>query len=717
MPTLPSTLDFSSGVQIELRQRQDGGFAGLGAITCGGVPLRSPRLAHTCEVRTPDGWQLGGWQTQSIVDRPAGFDLVVRPTRRRGVPMEWMAHTVRNRLPLPDDVDDGDVNVDGELRLELRAVERSVGGESLRGFSYRWRWLSERMPVYRLLDRGSWEPGGDVIGNEFWQRGSFAPPIARFTTASDAYSSEWYMPGIANPNIFQFLPLQTHLQGFTMTVGAHGSLFTWSPQAAHIRSLFEKPAGASELLHVHELCGDLAAVFDAPPIEVLWAPGVRDRTANANLYEAFRDLVHETLHAQIGMEREYARSYCRAEQWDDADLPLYAASAVPKAAAANAEIIGLANHFAHNMNVYGVSNMCCTLDYHWPDEAIRAGMQAVGQAARAHGMQVQMWGNTSLSSLTHMLSMRSGRAKRIDFWEAPGGGILPVLQRAKEPWVLNPTGGFENDHYNPVFMLLNLADPDIRAYWHERWQAAHDEVGLTGMFLDSSFNLSSDKFSYRFNAGGSGGGATIDNVGALGRARPAIEPPSSIRSLYLPYLTLMAEMQRYGVRFCGEDLGVFGTHRTGPAVTAKLDNLFMWNEVYAYWDGAAVAKAGHDPADVFFQGLAYRQPWEMQWNPRDDTLWLHPGTERPDATQIALFGAFNRVNDRMRNRTILPDESGALYRPSADEWVLWAFVDGILPRQPGQQVIDVLSGAVLAPDQSVARRNHVYHASRPPSGT
>ena len=144
MNLLPSSLEFRSGVCIKLRQRPDGRFAGLGAITCDGVPLRSSRLAHTCEVRTPDGWQLGGWQTQSIVDRPGGIDLVLRPTRRRGVPMEWMVHTVRSRLPLPDDLEDGDANADGELRLELREVERSVGGASLRGFSYRWRWLSER---------------------------------------------------------------------------------------------------------------------------------------------------------------------------------------------------------------------------------------------------------------------------------------------------------------------------------------------------------------------------------------------------------------------------------------------------------------------------------------------------------------------------------------------------------------------------------------------
>ena len=716
MSAAASSLSLSSGISLELCHRPDGRCAGLGQITLDGVPLRSPRLPHMCEVRTPDGWQLGGWHLVATTPSAGGHDLVLRPTRRRAVPMEWMLHTVRARQPLADDLEDGDACSDGELRLELRPVERSVGGATLRGFSYRWRWISARTPAYRLLDRGSWEPGGTITGSEFWQRSSFAPPIARFTAPGDAYSSEWYLPGIANPNIFQFVPLQTHLQGFTMTVAPTGTLFTWSPLVAHIRTYLEKRAGGDELLHLHELCGDLANSFDAAPIEVLWAAGGRDRVANANLYEAFRELVAETLHPQVGMQREYASSYCIAEEWGDADLARYASHGVPTMAAAGAELIGLASHFAHNMNVYGISNMCCTLDYRWPDSAIEAGVRGIVAAAREHGMQVQMWGNTALSSLTHMLSMRNGRQKRIDFWKPQDDGILPVLKRAKEPWVLLPSGKADNDHYNPVFMLLNLRDPDIRAYWHRCWQAAHDDVGLSGMFLDSSFNLSSDKFSYRYCAEGAGKGATIDQLGLLGKHRPAKEPEQSIHSMYLAHLTLMAEMQRYGVRYCSEDLGVFGTHRTGPAATAKLDNLFMWNEVYGSWDGAAVAAAGADPEAVFFRGLAYRQPWQLSWNPRTDRVLLHDGAapEEPSSVQCALFKAFNALNQRMRNRTILPDETGVVYRPGPDEWIFWAFADGTLPAAPGQRVIDVLSGEALA-QGAPARRHRIYHARSTPT--
>ena len=36
--------------------------------------------------------------------------------------------------------------------------------------------------------------------------------------------------------------------------------------------------------------------------------------------------------------------------------------------------------------------------------------------------------------------------------------------------------------------MLNLRDPRVREYWLRRWKAAHDEVGLGAIFLDSSFN-------------------------------------------------------------------------------------------------------------------------------------------------------------------------------------------------------------------------------------
>ena len=50
----------------------------------------------------------------------------------------------------------------------------------------------------------------------------------------------------------------------------------------------------------------------------------------ANDYEAVRELVHETLHAQIGMRRERVTTFGHIEEWTPADLERYRRLGLPK---------------------------------------------------------------------------------------------------------------------------------------------------------------------------------------------------------------------------------------------------------------------------------------------------------------------------------------------------------------------------------------------------
>jgi hypothetical protein len=79
------------------------------------------------------------------------------------------------------------------------------------------------------------------------------------------YSTEWYLPSCANPNIFQFQPFQTQFQGFTFTGCRDGILVTWASEVSHIRTLIEKPRAKDELVHMHEHCGDLSDTFETKP--------------------------------------------------------------------------------------------------------------------------------------------------------------------------------------------------------------------------------------------------------------------------------------------------------------------------------------------------------------------------------------------------------------------------------------------------------------------
>jgi hypothetical protein len=532
----------------------------------------------------------------------------------------------------------------------------------------------------------------------------------RIESPRQFYSTEWYIPDCPNPSAFQFVPLQTELQGFSFTATQEGILVTWATEVAHIRSLFEKPREENLLLHLHEHCGDLANEFSTSPMEVLWSPGSRDRVDLANDYEAARELVHETLHAQIGMRRERVTTFGHIEEWTPADLERYRKLGLPKLLEAGAKTICLANHFANNMNTWGVGNFCLTVDHKVPESVGEDKLRAFCDDARAAGATVQMWGSTGISTLNLLFDNRVGDSARIRFLPREAS-IMEALDKSTS-FVRNASNAIDADHYTPEFAVLNLRDPLVREYWLRRWKAAHDKVGLSAIFLDSSGNLSSDKFHYVQNAEARQFSATADQEHLLGFFRPATEPPSAILSQYHAHLELMVEMQRIGYVYGNEDLGVFGIHRHGPPPAARLDCLFLWTDCIVPFDIPAIKAAGYDPDDSFFRGLAYRMVWALHWDISRDALsfryWgLSCDDDAPRPHHLALLRAYNEVEPDMLERTILPDEAGVLYR-SPSRSVLWAFEDLSVPVANADSMLDVLSGEIISSGPFLAKKHRVY---------
>ncbi|HEY3323550.1 MAG TPA: hypothetical protein VGP72_24060 [Planctomycetota bacterium] len=700
----------SNGTQIELLIKGSA-FLGIGRVSVGGVALRSGRRQMFVSIRNPDGIELCDYQIVRREVTPKKIVLDLSMSQRAGGIMDWMVHSVRNRYNTADWTATAQPAKKTTLRLEIRPVTRKLGDEDAIGFSYQYRYKSARIPIYKILDRGTWEPGARAVGNEFWMRNCFVPPIVRIKSIAQYHSTEWYLPDCANPNIFQFLPLQTELQGFSFTAGKNGTLVTWATQVSHVRSLFEKQRGVDEIAHFHEHCGDLGLSLETAPVEVLWFAGKRDFAARANLYESVKELVHDTLHGQLGMRRERVEPYGMIEEWGNADVERYQRMGLPKLLDAGAKTIGVANHFENNMNTWGVSNMCCTVDYKVAETVGADKLRSFCQVAKGSGARVEMWGNTSVSTLTWLFDQRSGRPNRIRFLPVEGS-IMEAFKKTKSPWVRNPSNALEADHYTPVFAVMNLRDPVVRDYWLKCWKHAHDDVGLGGIFLDSSFNLSSDKFHWVQNTDAERGGATADQVELLWKTRPASEPSRAILSQYRAHLDLMTKMQQLGYVYCNEDLGVFGVHRHGPGAEKRLGSLPLWSECLCSFDIPALEKAAADPADVFFRGLAYRMMWMLYWDIPSDRLSFCYNTVRgdydlPTPWHFSLIKAFGQVNDLMHTRRILPKEAGVLYGRPGEAQVLWSFSDAQLGFEKPVRIQNVLDGSEQVSDVALAKKRQV----------
>ena len=150
-------------------------------------------------------------------------------------------------------------------------------------------------------------------------------------------------------------------------------------------------------------------------MEVLWSPGTRTKVDLANDYEAIRELVHETLHAQIGMRRERVTTFGHIEEWTPANLERYRKIGLPKLLEAGAKTICLANHFANNMNIWGIGTFCVTVDYQVPESVGENKLRAFCDDARAGGATVQMWGNTAISTLNLLVRQSSSRHRKNPF--------------------------------------------------------------------------------------------------------------------------------------------------------------------------------------------------------------------------------------------------------------------------------------------------------------
>lgn len=707
---LPDVLQLSNGAAVEFVIR-DNEFLGIGDVSVDGVPIRCGERPWFVDLRTPDGVTLSNYRITGFEwTEGGGVSINLTPDALAGGAMEWMLHEVRRRIDTSDWTALPQPAEDTRLTIDLLPASRTIGGAEYKGLSYRFRYQSGSLPIYMLLERGTWEIGGRATGSEFWMRNCFVPGITRFDNLEQAFSTEWRLPDATNPNVFQFLPLQTELQGFSFTASEKGTLVTWATEIAHVRSLFEKKAGIDEIEHWHEHCADLSCEFAASPVEVLLGPGTADRVSRANAYEAVRSYVSRHLHSALGMEEERVAPYGMIEEWETPDFDRYL-TGLEKLLDAGVQIVFIPNEFENNMNVWGISNMCCTVDYKVADSVGLEGLRRFGTRVKESGAQLEMWANTSISTTTLMFDRRNGDANRIAFLPREGS-ISETLDKAADPFVRNASGAIEADHYTPLFAVLNLRDPEIRRYWMSAWKKAVDDFGLGAIFLDSSFNLSSDKFHYVQNPGAALSRVTADQTYLFGRQESAPAPKGLIQSQYRAHLDLIRDMQNLGIHYCAEDIGVFGRHRHGPGAAMRLNCLHLWPESICVFDVREIEKTGANPDDVYFRALAYRMMWSIAWDIKRDCLsfitdGLRGDFDIPTPWRLDVYRAFGRVNDLMREREILPHEQGVLYR-SGDGMVLWAFEDFGFPLAQTRIVVDVLDSTQTSTDKITARKHRIY---------
>ena len=115
------------------------------------------------------------------------------------------------------------------------------------------------------------------------------------------------------------------------------------------------------------------------------------------------------------------------------------------------------------------------------------------------------------------------------------------------------------------------------------------------------------------------------------------------------------------------------------------------------FDRKSIRKAGREPDDIFFRGLAYRLMWNLYWN---FNLQVHlvftfvGGTSDDEPSLLAqgdLLLAFNQAESDMLVRHVLEDDQGVLYR-GKDREILWAFSSFDFHLKPNRYARNLITG-------------------------
>jgi len=712
-------INITSAVVLGSQVDAQGCWTGIASITVDGTELLAPGQRWRPEIRTPEGVELCRFVPVGIERRGEATLLRLRAHARPTRMTEWQVHAPRARLNLSD-IDAEPSPLPGTVvELELRPAERVLDGTRLRGFSYRWRFTSDTLAIYKMLERVPFAPGGTVNGTQLVQRTPFANPMPVLGGADSTWSTEWYLPDCENPTIFQFHPFQAEFNGFTFLTCASGTLITWATAISHIRSLFEKQRDLDAVLHWHEHCGDDTDAFVSAPMEVLWAPGALSANSRDDLHERMRELVYTTLHAEAGMVQQRVQSYGLITEWSNPDMDRYIQVALPRLASAGVQAMFIQSLLHHNQNQWGIGNMCATIDLAPSPLIGPAKFKEFFQTAKRLGMNVEMWMGAYMSTLVRLAWETASEYGTfgIDIPSRTPGTLGHAIKTAKAPWVRNLGGHHDNDHY-PNINVLNLRDPTILAFITDGWINLHQEFGVGGIFNDSSNSMTNDKFHFVQNPQGSLTGATPDQAQFLGKSRGAKENRSLIQSLYPAAMKMWADMQRAGLTINTEDLGVFGTHRHpgGGGTSYRLRSMPLWSDCVGEFDVEVAQAAGMDPQLEYFRGYALRMAWITYWDIPTDTLILR---ETVDAKRTGSHGphddftpfhagvikAFNAAEPFMHHRRML--DNGVLYRQGAVR-ILWATADGSHDLGAECRVTNLMTGEMRTVSRLNAKRLQAY---------
>ncbi len=670
-------LKLLNGVSIQF-DIENGIAKGIGSVKNSKLAFRSGNECIFPEIATPDGMEIDHYKFKEF--EISGDDIIIRtiPYFRVGHRMEWAEQAMNLRVNTRS-WSKGPISSNGSyMNWVIKSVSSVIADLEYQGFSYYFDYNCTDYKIYQLEEKATWEINGDITGNTFMMRGSCEMPVFKFHENSSYYSG-WTMKGIANPYIFQHLPLYTHLQGFTFQFNDNAILITKHTKPSHVRSLYQKDNDSTLLLHFNQYCFNLTDNVKTTEKEILIADNsFKSQTSLYNHFIELRDEVYKGYRKFYNVKKPINRPEAHIETWVTANIEKFPAIIkqlkewgfnrsyiMPLWRSPETELNPMIEGGRHNYSTFG--NMCCPLDLEISERT--GGLEGLSEAfaiAKELDFETYMWFGSHFSSLS----------------------TLPV--KIPDIFARDVTGLYHRNNYSHVLYAVNQNSEGYKNYLVETFRKLK-VCGINGVFRDSHLNMAVDTFNYlHLDYKDEREGVTFDRRGDLGME--GLTENDQVLSMFDSEMEIMSRFENeLEDLYYVEDLGIFGIPMCGTDYDQVDGNEFIYNDVSTGANLTKMAEHGKDIYTAYFRGLSVRLIYQLVIEPNSypaigsiDSWW----DERKFSP---LLHAYNKIEQYMDKMSLLDDDNGIVWTSASGDKVIFAYKDFGMPLNENYDLCDMLS--------------------------
>lgn len=500
-----STIKLGKNVEIEILESADKEFLGIGAVAIDGVQLRSTERPFVVRLDTPDGIL---YTRLTIEEIDTTDDKAVVKMIAHGFPWsrgEYLDECTQTMITTDLPVD----GCDDQLDLVLEVGELQLDGKEFVGFSYSFKFKSEKRKVHRFLTHATWEINGSITGNTVLNQGQCNMPVYYgsredlFTTGClktlDQYGS---MQGYS----YQLGPRAGLHQGFDFQYSDAGILFQYWPDYKSVSSLVESPNGVDILHVIDEYRQELDHQMKTTPKQVVFCKGDFPKHECRNVWWHAYKLTYGGIKERFGISPtivmpEFGINYDTSLKYDSFKMIIHGEEYPPeellyaigdKVLPAFAEA-GIKRFFPICASQSDVSELGMKRKL---EDGIHGDLHCASVCATHRFFPADFWGG--IKAWRYMADKARSLGIEVGSWFAPHFSPKAAIFKEHPDWLVADVNGLRSGSGYGIHTICT-ADWNTGVYkWAlddiTRWQ---EEGGLDYLFTDSFVNLGLLQQNYR----------------------------------------------------------------------------------------------------------------------------------------------------------------------------------------------------------------------------